>query len=84
MKVVNKEIEMIAHFSKEGIPVPIKFKFDEKVIKVDKTFETWQEKKAGIKTISYKCQTYHEERQQIIPYEIRFDTVSLKWFLYKI
>lgn len=84
MKVINKEIEVIAHFPAEGNPIPLRFKLGEKAVNIDKVFDTWEEKKAGIKSVSYKCQTFHVERGEIIPYEVKFDKVNLKWFLYKI
>lgn len=87
MKVIMKEIEMIAYFQFEGTPTPLKYRIvDEegsgRVIQVDKVIWQQEDKRAGNRMLTYLCQSCMAGilRQ----YELRYETQSLKWYLYKI
>ena len=86
MKIVSKEIKMIALFEKNGKTQPIRFKItddsgEEQTIKVDKINTEIEAKRAGIATIIYCCQSEINgiNRQ----YEIKYRINEHKWELYK-
>jgi hypothetical protein len=86
MKVVAKPIEMIAWFTKDGVPNPIRFKIEGEdeavaVIKVDKIIEKDKEKFAGNPMMIFKCQSLIDGVERI--YEIKFEVSTCKWILYK-
>lgn len=61
MKVVSKEIEMIAYFKSGGKITPIKFRIEEdnkwKVIKVDRIINVDLEKLCGNNAKVFTCQS---------------------------
>ncbi|MFZ7120619.1 MAG: hypothetical protein ACOWWH_06690 [Eubacteriaceae bacterium] len=86
MKVVAKEIEVIAWFKKINMPIPIKFKLldkdDKKTIKINKIIHTDEEKLAGNKMYIYRCQSIIREEERI--YELKYEVDKCKWYLFKI
>lgn len=86
MKILMKPIEMIAWFTTEGNPIPIKYRVlsEDKtniVIKVDRILTSEEEKLAGNKMILYTCESIINNMQKI--YELKYEIDSCKWFLYK-
>ncbi len=69
---------MIAVFYIGGKVVPIKFKYQDKSIKVERILKQYKEKLAGNERIVFVCM--HNERD---PYELKYEVDSQKWFLYK-
>lgn len=86
MKVVSKEIEMIAHFKKGGKINPIKFRIEEdykwQVIKIEKTISTDLEKLCGNKMLVFTCIAVIESTEKM--FEIKYDLEKCKWILFKI
>jgi len=87
MKVVKMPIEMIAWFTQEGIPHPIKFRLkndDESwiVVKVNRIISRDIEKLAGNKMIVFTCQSIIKGVEKI--YEVKYEVESCKWMLFKI
>ncbi|MFZ7133817.1 MAG: hypothetical protein ACOWWR_15835 [Eubacteriales bacterium] len=86
MKVVVKEIEMIAWFKKLEMPIPIKFTIldreQKKVVKVNEIIHTNVEKLAGNKMYIYRCQSMIEDKEII--YELKYEVDQCKWYLFKI
>ena len=87
MKIVARSIEMVAWFSKDGIPHPVRFRISNEdetvsVIKVDKVIFREKEKIAGNNMLVFRCQSriYGEEKI----YEIKYDIITCKWILFKI
>jgi hypothetical protein len=85
MKVVAKEIEVICHFSKQGI-TPLKFKYQEqdnyKVIKVDKVISKTNEKLCGNIALIFDCQSVINGVEKL--YQLKYLVEDMKWLLYKI
>ena len=85
MRTVAIEIEMICHFSKDGI-IPLKFKYQErdnyKVIKVDKVVSKNTEKLCSNISLVFDCQSviYGVERL----YQLKYMVSDMKWILFKI
>jgi len=88
MKIVKIPIEMIACFSKNGIPHPLKFKMSQNadspplIIKVDMIIHRESEKLAGNKMYSFRCQSLIDDSLKV--YELKYELSTCKWFLYKI
>ena len=86
MKILCKEIQMIAFFKKDGKIEPLKFKITddegiEQVIHIDKITSVIETKKAGIIAIEYSCQSVINRMSRI--YEIKYRVNEHKWELYK-
>jgi len=87
MKVIAKEIEMIAWFDKEGIIKPLKFRLEAsdesyQVIKVLKVLSISKEKYVGNIMYSFKCKSVINNVEKI--YELKYEVASSKWVLFKI
>ncbi len=85
MKIVMKPIDMIAWFTPEGVPRPIKYRLMEEeqsyTIRVDRVMERSEEKLAGNRMLVYRCQSIIRGREQV--YELKYELSTCKWFLYK-
>ena len=82
MKVLMKPIEMIAWFTKDGVPNPVRYKLDDKVIRVEQVISKSEEKLAGNRMIVYRCQS--EINGELRPFELKFELLTCRWFLFKI
>ncbi len=81
-----KPIEMIAWFTKDGYPIPLRYRLsdeDEKniVIKVDKILFKEEEKIAGNRMILYRCESIINNTIKI--FELKYEIATCKWFLFK-
>ena len=81
MKILMKPIDMIAWFTKEGIPKPIRYKFDDQVIKVQQVTSKSEEKLAGNRMIIFRCQS--EINGELRLFELKYELQTCKWFLFK-
>lgn len=86
MKVLMKPIEMIAWFTKNKKPIPLRYRIvDEnnmyRVIKVDRVLFAEEEKLAGNRMIVYRCESKINNLRRI--YELKYEIDSCRWFLYK-
>jgi hypothetical protein len=86
MKVISREIEMIAYFKKGGKINPIKFRIEEEnkcqVIKIGKIINTDLEKLCGNKMWVFTCSAVIENVEKI--FELKYDVERCSWLLYKI
>lgn len=87
MKIVAKSIEMVAWFSEQGTPKPVRFRIKEqddlwKVIKIDHIIETETTNIAGIKAFVYKCQSVIDGIEK--RYELKYELDKCKWVLFKL
>ncbi|MCK9443638.1 MAG: hypothetical protein M0Q14_03790 [Tissierellaceae bacterium] len=85
--MLMKPIEMIAWFSKDKYPIPLRYRIvdenmENKVIKVDKILFKEEEKIAGNRMILYRCESIIENTQRI--FELKYEISTCKWFLFKI
>jgi hypothetical protein len=81
MKLLMKPIEMIAWFSLEGVPNPVRYKLDDQVIKVEQVTSKSEEKLAGNRMIIFRCQS--EMNGELRPFELKYELQTCKWFLFK-
>lgn len=82
MKVISKQIEMVAYFDIDGSIKPLKFRIEEsdtyKVIKIEKVISTqWEDK-----ILIFKCSSVIGDREMM--FEIKYDTEKFTWVLWKI
>lgn len=87
MKVVAKPIEMVAWFTEDGVPNPVRFriKSDDRlmsVIKIDRVVFREKEKLAGNSMIVFRCQSIINNMDRT--YELKYEVNTCKWMLYKI
>ena len=84
LKVVAKPIQMIAWFNKDGSINPLKFKLDEdevKVIKIEKILKREKERLAGSIMEKFVCSSCINGEEKL--YEIKYDSSTYKWILFK-
>ncbi len=87
VKVLMKPIEMIAWFTQDGLPTPIRFRMEQPdgsyiVIKVAQTISRKEEKLAGNPIIVFTCRSQVHGIERL--YEIRYELRTCKWYIYKI
>lgn len=86
MKVVAKNIDMIAWFRENGKIRPLKFKIEEEdhyqVIKVDRVIKGEIEKYAGNVMYVFDCQS--EINGEVKPYQLKYEIETNRWILFKI
>ena len=82
MKVVARPIDVIACFALDGAPTPLRFKYDDRVIKIDRVISKQLEKLAGNNMFVFTCQSCISGQERV--YEIKYELRSCKWMLFKI
>ena len=86
MKVVSKNIEMIAYFKEDGSIEPIRFRIEEEnkhlVIKIEKIIKVDLEKFCGNNMMVFTCSSIVNNLEKI--FEIKYDIEKCKWILFKI
>lgn len=87
MKVIMKPIKMIAWFSEDGVPTPVRFNIQQKdestlTIRIDRITVKREEKLAGNRILVFTCQSTINGTETI--YEIKYELTTCRWFLYKI
>jgi len=80
-------IEMIAWFTLEGTPNPIRYRITSTdssnvVVKVDRVVTRSEEKLAGNRMIIFRCQS--RINGLLKQYEIKYELNTCKWYLHKI
>ena len=82
MKIVSKQIGVMAIFAPGETPRPYKFSYNGKEIKVDNILDITKTKIAGVDAIVYDCQS--TVNKKTIRYELRYTVRTCQWVLYKI
>lgn len=81
-----KPIEMVARFSQDGIPRPVKYMvtFEDKpvVVQVDEILFKIEEKLAGNRMIIYRCQSGINGVLKL--FELKYELNTYRCFLFKI
>lgn len=86
MKIVARPVEMVAWFTQEGVPKPVRFRLVNEegvytIIKIDRIVSKDKEKLAGNDMLIFKCESMIKGVQKI--YEIKYELRTCKWILYK-
>jgi hypothetical protein len=89
MKTVNKEIDCICNFDKEGKQRPVRIRLKDEnesyqVIDIDKLLHMEEEKIGGTKdkVRKFRCECVINGVKRII--ELKYDLPSMCWLLYRI
>jgi hypothetical protein len=87
MKVVMKPVKMIAWFTEDGVPTPVRFNIQQNdqsglTVRIDRIIQKREEKLAGNRMLVYTCQSMINDIERV--YEIKYELNSCRWFLYKI
>lgn len=81
MKILMTPVEVLAHFEENGTPHPLRFKLNDKELKIEQVVSMTEEKLAGNRMLVFRCQS--EIGGELKPFEIKFELGTCKWFLYK-
>lgn len=76
MKILNKPIKVMAIFYTDGKIEPVKFRMDDKVVKVDRVMKSYEEKIVGNSRIVFVC---IQNEKDIYEMKYELDT----WYLFK-
>ena len=86
MKIINKNIEMIATFTRDGDIKPIRFRISENdelvVLKIDRVVKKEKEKICGENVFRFTCMLTVNNAERLC--EIRYNTNSMIWTLWNI
>lgn len=82
-----KPIEMVAWFTMDGFPNPVRFRMKDDnqswiIIKVDKIVMRNIEKYVGNERLVFRCQSVIDGIEKV--YEIKYEKSTCKWILFKI
>lgn len=85
MRVRMTPVEMLAQFSAEGLPRPVRFRFWEadncRTVRVDHIVCQQEERLAGNRMFVYECQSEMHGVGRL--YELKYEVGTCKWFLSK-
>ncbi len=87
MKLLRWPVEMIAWFDYEGKPTPIRFRVPPKdgkgavIVTIGCAQVQADTKLVGNRIITFRCQSIVNGVERI--YEIRYESDTCKWYLYK-
>lgn len=81
MRILSKEIDVVATFDKSGSITPVKFRIDDNIVKVDRINLVNDVKFAGEDSRIFRCQSYVNNVEKL--YELKFVKKTCKWYLYK-
>lgn len=81
LKILSKEIDVVATFAKCGDITPVKFRIDDIVVKVDRINLVNDIKFAGEDSKIFRCQSCINNTEKL--YELKFVKRTCKWYLYK-
>ncbi len=78
MKILNKPIEVMAIFYTDGNIEPVKFRLEDKVVRIDKVVKAYEEHIVGNVRVVFVC---IQNEKDI--YEIKYELESSIWYLFK-
>lgn len=86
MRLIMAPIEMIAKFTVNGQPRPVKFRIEQNhvltEVKVDRIVAQEEEKLAGNRMLVFRCQSMRGATERV--YELKYEVATCKWYLAKI
>lgn len=78
MKILNEPIKVMAIFNTDGKIEPVKFRLDDKVIKIEKIMKVYEEKIVGNNRLVFVC---IQNGKDI--FELKYELESKTWYLFK-
>lgn len=87
MNIIAKPIDVVASFTINGIPSPMRFRYQQSedetvVIKIDNILFKETEKISGNVMILFRCESNVEGISRT--YDIKYELATCKWMLYRI
>lgn len=86
MEIIAKPVEMVAWFTEDGRPNPVRFRFENEdgaftMFKVDKILYTCTEKLAGNIMLVFRCQSTIGSVEKV--FELKYEIRTCRWILFK-
>lgn len=81
MKTLSTPISVLAHFETDGTPHPLRFKLNDKELKIEQVISVSEEMLAGNRMLIFRCQS--EIRGELRPFEIKYEIGTCRWYLWK-
>ena len=78
MKILNEPVKVMAIFNTDGRVEPVKFRLDDKVVKVEKIMKIYEEKIVGNNRLVFVC--LHNGKDI---FELKYELDSKIWYLFK-
>lgn len=78
MKILNEPIKVLAVFNTDGKIEPVKFRLEDKVVKIEKILKIYEENIVGNNRIVFVC--LHSGKDI---FELKYELDSKTWFLFK-
>ena len=78
MKILNEPIKVMAIFTTNGKIEPVKFRLNDKVVKIEKIMKTYEEELVGNKRIVFVC--LYKGRDI---FELKYEIDTKTWYLFK-
>ena len=78
MKIINEPIKVMAVFNTDGKIEPVKFRIDDKVVRIEKIMKTYEENIVGNKRIVFVC--LHKGKDI---FELKYELDTKLWYLFK-
>ncbi|MDF2949637.1 MAG: hypothetical protein K0R07_1674 [Sedimentibacter sp.] len=78
MKILNEPIKVMAIFNLDGKIEPVKFRLEDKVVRIEKIMKIYEENIVGNKRMIFVC--LHKGKDI---YELKYELDSKTWYLFK-
>lgn len=78
MKILNEPIKVMAIFNTDGKIEPVKFRLEDKVVRIEKIMKIYEENIVGNKRMVFVC--IHKGKDI---YELKYELDSKTWYLFK-
>lgn len=78
MKILNEPIKVMAVFNTDGKIEPVKFRLEDKVVRIEKILKIYEENIVGNNRIVFVC--LHNSKDI---FELKYEIDSKTWFLFK-
>ncbi|UWG98285.1 hypothetical protein LPY66_05635 [Dehalobacter sp. DCM] len=86
MKVYMQPVELIAWFTRDGIPQPLKYRITAEdgtyqIVSIQRIVHRTEEKTAGNRMLIFRCEA--EVNNLLKLFELKFEVQTCTWYLYK-
>ena len=78
MKIINEPIKVMAVFNTNGKIKPVKFRLNDKVVRIEKIMKTYEESIVGNTRVVFVC--LHNGKDI---FELKYELDSKTWYLFK-
>ncbi|WP_326910486.1 hypothetical protein [Sedimentibacter sp. MB31-C6] len=78
MKILNEPIKVMVIFNTDGKIQPVKFRLDDKVVRIERIMKFYEEKIVGNTRLVFVC--LHKGKDI---FELKYELDSRTWYLFK-